>query len=63
MILVFINKMERMEEYSVGFVMFTAKNKDKPLLFLCLTQDPALAALLGKTAEDYDDEQGFSSPL
>ena len=38
-------------------VMFTVKGNDKPILFLCLTQDSDLAALLGKTAEAYDNER------
>ena len=33
------------------------KGNDKPILFLCLTQDSDLAALLGKTAEAYDNER------
>ena len=33
------------------------KGNGKPILFLCLTQTPDLAALLSKTAEAYDDEQ------
>ena len=36
---------------------FTVKGNDKPILFLCLTQDSDLAALLGKTAEAYDNER------
>lgn len=36
---------------------FTVKGNDKPILFLCLTQDSDLAALLGKTADEYDNEQ------
>lgn len=53
----FDTALERLEEYGVGSVMFTVKGKDKPILFLCLTQDSDLAALLGKTAEAYDNER------
>ena len=52
----FDTALERMEEYGVGSILFTVKGNGKPLLFLCLTQNPDLAALLGKTAEAYDDE-------
>ena len=45
-----------MEEYGVDSVLFTVNFDGKPILFLCLTQNPDLAALLGKTAEAYDDE-------
>ena len=50
----FDTALERLEEYGVGSVM---KGNDKPILFLCLTQDSDLAALLGKTADEYDNEQ------
>lgn len=53
----FDTALERMEEYGVGSILFTVKGNGKPILFLCLTQNPDLAALLGKTAEAYDDEQ------
>ena len=53
----FDTALERLEEYGVGSVMFTVKGYDKPILFLCLTQDSDLAALLGKTADEYDNEQ------
>lgn len=53
----FDTALERLEEYGVGSVMFTVKGNDKPILFLCLTQDSDLAALLGKTADEYDTEQ------
>lgn len=42
----FDTALERLEEYGVGSVMFTVKGNDKPILFLCLTQDSDLAALL-----------------
>ena len=35
----FDTALERLEEYGVGSVMFTVKGNDKPILFLCLTQD------------------------
>ena len=53
----FDTALERLEEYGVGSVMFTVKGNDKPILCLCLTQDSDLAALLGKTAEAYDNER------
>ena len=53
----FDTALKRMEEYCVGSVLFTVKGNDKPLLFLCLTKEPDLAALLSKTAEAYDSEQ------
>ena len=53
----FDTALKRMEEYGVGSVLFTVKGNDKPLLFLCLTKEPDLAALLSKTAEAYDNEQ------
>ena len=53
----FDTALERLEEYGVGSVMFAVKGNDKPILFLCLTQDSDLAALLGKTAEAYDNER------
>ena len=53
----FDTALERLEEYGVGSVMFPVKGNDKPILFLCLTQDSDLAALLGKTAEAYDNER------
>ena len=53
----FDTALERLEEYGVGSVMFTVKGNDKPILVLCLTQDSDLAALLGKTAEAYDNER------
>ena len=53
----FDTALERLEEYGVGSVMFTVKGNGKPILFLCLTQDSDLAALLGKTAEAYDNER------
>ena len=53
----FDTALERLEEYGVGSVMFTVKGNGKPILFLCLTQDSDLAALLGKTADEYDNEQ------
>ena len=52
----FETALERMEEYGVGSILFTVKGNGKPILFLCLTQKPDLAALLGKMAEAYDDE-------
>lgn len=55
----FDTALKRMEEYCVGSVLFTVKGiaDDKPFLFLCLTKEPDLAALLSKTAEAYDSEQ------
>lgn len=53
----FETALKRMEEYGVGSALFTVNGNDKPLLFLCLTQEPDLAALLSKTAEAYDNEQ------
>ena len=52
----FDTTLKRMEEYGVDSVLFTVNFDGKPILFLCLTQNPDLAALLGKTAEAYDDE-------
>ena len=52
----FDTTLKRMEEYGVDSVLFTVNFDGKPNLFLCLTQNPDLAALLGKTAEAYDDE-------
>ena len=52
----FDTALERMEEYGVGSILFTVKGTGQPILFRCLTQKPDLAALLGKTAEAYDDE-------
>lgn len=53
----FETALERLEEHGVVSVMFTAKDKDKPLLFLCVTQDPELAVLLRNTADAYTSEQ------
>lgn len=53
----FETALERLEEHGVGFVMVTAMKKDKPILFLALTQDPELAALLRNTADAYTSEQ------
>lgn len=53
----FDTALKRMEEYGVDSVLFTVNFDGKPILFLCLTQNPDLAALLGKTADEYDNEQ------
>ena len=52
----FDTTLKRMEEYGVDSVLFTVNFDGKPVRFLCRTQNPDLAALLGKTAEACDDE-------
>ena len=46
----FDTALDRMEEYGVGSILFTVKGNGKPLLLLCLTQEPDLVVVAPATA-------------